>query len=144
MQLILSLLISLSCLLSFSYADEEDSQSARRAAAIHYMNVNPTDIMMKDAVEKMAETMPEDQREYFKEVILKHLRQEVIEGISLNIMVKHFTAQELNALADFYGSEVGRSAMKKFDIYLAEIMPFMRQEMLSAMKSYKAEKSKVK
>ena len=34
-------------------------------------------------------------------------------------MVKTFTADELKALADFYGSEVGRSAMAKMgDLYV--------------------------
>jgi Uncharacterized protein conserved in bacteria (DUF2059) len=29
-------------------------------------------------------------------------------------MVKHFTTEELKALADFYGSPIGKSAMQKF------------------------------
>jgi hypothetical protein len=48
-------------------------------------------------------------------------------------MVKIFTAQELNALADFYGSPVGKSAMGKFGIYMAEVMPALQQELIQAM-----------
>jgi len=42
-------------------------------------------------------------------------------------MVKMFTTEELNALADFYGSTAGQSAMKKMPEYFAEIFPFLRQ-----------------
>jgi hypothetical protein len=50
----------------------------------------------------------------------------------LNAMVKNFTADELNALADFYGSPVGKSAMAKFPGYLGDVMPGLLAEMRRA------------
>ena len=47
-------------------------------------------------------------------------------------MVKHFTTEELKALADFYGSPVGKSAMQKFGAYMADIMPVMQAEIMKA------------
>jgi hypothetical protein len=47
-------------------------------------------------------------------------------------MVKHFTTDELKALADFYGSPVGKSAMQKFGAYMAEVMPAIQSEVLKA------------
>ena len=47
-------------------------------------------------------------------------------------MVKHFTTEELKALADFYGSPVGKSAMQKFGAYMADIMPVMQAEIIKA------------
>jgi len=47
-------------------------------------------------------------------------------------MIKHFTTEELKALADFYGSAVGKSAMQKFGAYMADIMPTMQAEIMKA------------
>ena len=47
-------------------------------------------------------------------------------------MVKHFTAEELKALADFYGSPVGKSAMQKFGAYMADLTPIIQAEMMKA------------
>jgi len=47
-------------------------------------------------------------------------------------MLKHFTTDELKALADFYGSPVGKSAMQKFGAYMADVMPAIQAEMLKA------------
>jgi hypothetical protein len=54
-------------------------------------------------------------------------------------MAKHFTVDELNALADFYGSREGRSAMKKFGAYMADIMPVIEQEMTKAQVEIQAD-----
>jgi hypothetical protein len=47
-------------------------------------------------------------------------------------MIKHFTANELKALADFYGSPVGKSAMLKFGAYMADAMPAIQAEVFKA------------
>jgi hypothetical protein len=47
-------------------------------------------------------------------------------------MVKHFTSEELKALADFYGSPVGKSAMQKFGAYMSDLMPTIQAEMMKA------------
>lgn len=43
-----------------------------------------------------------------------------------------FTTEELKALADFYGSPVGKSAMQKFGAYMADLMPTMEAEITKA------------
>jgi hypothetical protein len=40
----------------------------------------------------------------------------------MDAMVKDFTTDELKALADFYSSPVGKSAMQKFGTYTADII----------------------
>ena len=48
-------------------------------------------------------------------------------------MLKTFTAEELNALADFYGSKNGYSAMRKFGSYMALVTPALQQEVQRAL-----------
>jgi len=55
-------------------------------------------------------------------------------------MVKNFTADELKALADFYGSPVGKSAMKKFGAYMADVMPSIQAEVEKAQAKANREK----
>jgi len=50
-------------------------------------------------------------------------------------MIKVYTTDELNALADFYGSKLGRSATAKTAAYIAEIMPTIQKKILEASQS---------
>jgi len=56
-------------------------------------------------------------------------------------MVKHFTTRELSAMADFYGSPEGKSALEKFGPYMGDIMPMLQAEMQHAVEAAQAEKA---
>lgn len=62
----------------------------------------------------------------------KHLDVAALNNLMIDLMVKHFTADELKALADFYGSEIGKGAMNKFGVYMADAMPIIQSEILKA------------
>ena len=118
-------------------ADIADSPDNRQAAAARYLAVAPMERMMDDAIEKMADRLPSGQRETFVEIMTHYVRTDVIKRAAASSMVRHFTAGELNALADFYGSPEGRSAMTKFGAYMADVMPVIQQEMARALQQYK-------
>jgi hypothetical protein len=82
--------------------------------------------------DKMATNLPADQRQQFKQMMTKDLDIAALSKAMTDAMVKHFTTEELKALADFYGSPVGKSAMQKFGAYMADIMPVVQAEMLKA------------
>lgn len=119
-------------------AAPQDSPEQRREAALRYAETSPMADMFRDAVFEISKQLPEDQRRGFQEFMLKHVRIEILEEAAIDSMVKHFTAEELNAIADFYGSPLGRSSMKKFGVYMADIMPSMEKEMMRAAKAYEA------
>lgn len=118
-------------------ADIADSPDNRQAAAERYLAVAPMEWMMHDAIEKMADRLPSGQRETFVEIMTQYVRTDVIKRAAASSMVRHFTVRELNALADFYGSPEGRSAMTKFGAYMADVMPVIQQEMARALQQYK-------
>ncbi len=62
-----------------------------------------------------------------------HVRIQMFSEAMQAAMVKHFTAAELNALADFYGSPVGKSAMAKFPAYMGDLTPLITAEMQRAV-----------
>ncbi len=110
----------------------EDTPENRSVEADRYLKATPPQELFSDMAEQMSKNMPEGQRETFKALLTKHLDIEAFTKAMKDAMVKHFTAEELKALADFYGSEVGKSAMKKFGAYMADAMPAIQREVLKA------------
>ncbi len=118
----------------------QDSPELRAKAAERYLKSVPMATMLDDAFASVAQQMPADQREKFLKDMRSIVRVEFLEAVSKEKMVKVFTAEELNAIAAFYESKEGASAMKKFGVYMAEIMPVMQKEMIQAMAKLRDEK----
>src|SRR5689334_2239269 len=98
-------------------ADPADTPENRRQEANRYLQATPPKQMFADMADKMAMNMPPADRQKFKETLTSALDVDALTKAMTDAMVKHFTVQELKALADFYGSPVGKSAMGKFGAY---------------------------
>ena len=133
-------LILLSALLILPVWALEDTKAQREQEAARYLKATPPKEMFEDMAEQVARNMPPDERANFKAILVKHLDIEALTQIMKDSMVKNFTADELKALADFYGSSVGKSAMKKFGTYMADVMPSIQAEVLKAQAKVGAEK----
>jgi hypothetical protein len=110
-----------------------DTPQNREQQADRYLEAVPPQSMMNDMSAKMAQTLPEEQRDQFKALMTKHLDLGRVTAAIKAAMVKTFTADELKALADFYGSDVGKSAMSKMGTYMSEVMPATMNEVQSAL-----------
>ncbi len=111
----------------------EDTPQNREQQADRYLDAVPPQSMMNDMSAKMAETLPAEQQDQFKALMTKHLDIARVTSAIKAAMVKTFTADELQALADFYGSAVGKSAMAKMGTYMAEVMPATMNEVQTAL-----------
>jgi hypothetical protein len=109
-----------------------DTPETRRHEAERYLQAVPPKALFEDMADKMAANLPEDQRQQFKQMMTKDLDIPALTKAMTDAMVKHFTAEELKALADFYGSPVGKSAMQKFGAYMADLTPIIQAEMMKA------------
>src|SRR3954451_7839552 len=109
-----------------------DTPETRRKEAERYLQVSPPKALFQDMTDKMAANVPADQREKFKELMNTEVDVAALSQAMTDAMVKNFTTDELKALADFYGSPVGKSAMQKFGTYMADIMPAMQTEIMKA------------
>src|SRR4029450_8695348 len=109
-----------------------DTPETRRKEDERYLQVSPPKALFEDMADKMAETLPADQREQFKKLMTTEVDIAALSKAMTDAMVKNFTTEELKALADFYGSPVGKSAMQKFGAYMADIMPAMEAEIMKA------------
>ena len=117
-------------------ADTPDTYGNRLAAARRYLDVASMKDMMRDMTQETAKNLPENLRQPFIQYMNKSIRIEVLESTALASMAKHFTYKELDAIASFYGSPEGRSAMKKFGAYMGDVMPVLQQEMLRSQQQF--------
>src|SRR5436305_14805845 len=102
------LTLFISCGLAFSAPDTPET---RRHEAERYLQATPPKALFEDMADKMAANLPPDQREQFKRMMTTQLDVAALTKAMTEAMVKHFTTDELKALAEFYGSPVGISAM---------------------------------
>src|SRR5438094_7473081 len=109
-----------------------DTPETRRREAERYLQVTPPKALFEDMADKMAANLPPDQRDQFKKLMTSQLDIAALTKAMIDSMVKNFTTEELKALADFYGSPVGKSAMQKFGAYMADIMTTMEAEIMKA------------
>jgi hypothetical protein len=109
-----------------------DTPETRRREAERYLQVSPPKALFEDMADKMAANLPADQRAQFKKVMTTEVDISALSKAMIDAMVKNFTTDELKALADFYGSPVGKSAMQKFGAYMADIMPVVQAEIMKA------------
>jgi hypothetical protein len=123
-------------------AEPEDSPATRRQAAEHYAKAFDLPKMLADVSEAMSRNLPPEKRAEFKALMTQYVRVDALQEAMLVAMSKHFTTRELNALAAFYGSEEGKSAMAKFGVYMADVMPMVEAEMKHAVEASKADKAK--
>jgi Uncharacterized protein conserved in bacteria (DUF2059) len=128
----LFVLLLLTFCASFPVLSATDTPETRRREAERYLQVNPPKALFEDMADKMAANLPPDQREQFKRVMTTQLDLATLTKAMTDAMVKNFTTEELKALADFYGSPVGKSAMQKFGAYMADLMPVMQAEIIKA------------
>ena len=101
----------------------QDTTANREVAADRYLKAVPMAKMLDDAITEMGKQLSAERRGQFIGDMKKVVRADYLERLSRQSMVKTFTTDELNALADFYGSKEGASAMQKFGAYMGDVMP---------------------
>jgi hypothetical protein len=94
----------------------------------------PVSELLDDMADKATEKLPPERKQILKELLNKNLDHAALEKVMKGVAVKHFTADELSALADFCGSPAGKSALKKFGPYMGDLMPAIKNETLKAAK----------
>jgi hypothetical protein len=113
-------------------ADYTRSRNRRRAAERYLQVVTPEDLM-RDTAEKVATNLPETKRKRFLDAMTKRLDFETINGVMIRSMVNRFTVREIDALPNFYGSPEGKSVMKKFGLFMADVAPTIQAETTKAL-----------
>src|SRR5437867_2887352 len=95
-----SALFATVCLQSAALIAATDSVETRRREAQRYLEAVPPKAMFEDMAEKMAVNFPPSEREKFKQTLTSQLNTVALTKAMSEALVKHFTTEELKALAD--------------------------------------------
>lgn len=106
-----------------------DTRQNRLSAAERYLATTPIEAMFDEVIDHLAKSgqLPMDQTEFMAEFTAR-MDIAKLKTVTLAAMVKHFTADELNAMADFYGSAAGQSVVRKMGAYMADVLPVIQVE----------------
>jgi len=120
----------------------QDNIASRQAAADRYFKVAPLSKMLDEMLTRATMKIPEDQRDKSLSQMKEVIRVKAIEQTARESMIKTFTADEINLLADFFGSQHSASAMKKYGPYMEETILALMQEIHRAIQQLKPEQKK--
>lgn len=131
------------CAAAFSaLAQAQDNLETRQAAVDRYLKAIPMKILLRDIFTEIAKQKPQNQRDEYVSQLMSATRIDELERISREAMVKTFTTDEINALADFLGSKNGASAMQKYGVFTGQITPAIQQEVAQILQRLQAQTPK--
>ena len=113
-----------------------DSPANRVAAARAYVEKVPVEPMIDRMVAGLAASMPAGDRAHFAEFMSGMVDVERMNRLVVIGLAKHFTVGEINELARFYGSPVGRSIVAKLGPYLADVLPVIQQDVQAGFRRW--------
>jgi hypothetical protein len=103
------------------------------AAAKRYVEAVPSQKMVDEMLEQFKSNPQINLTEADIAAIGASVKAANLDAVMVDAMAKHFTAGEINALADFYTSANGKSIMKKMPAYMNEIMPTIQKAVMDAV-----------
>lgn len=92
-----------------------------KQATAHYLKLLPVDISRKIALDGM----PNELRPTAEKVLTVAFFEEMV----VKALEKHYTPEEIVAMADFFGSDVGKKAMMKYGDFLVEVSGAIQKKM---------------
>ncbi|GBD41597.1 hypothetical protein HRbin39_00981 [bacterium HR39] len=113
-----------------------DTPEARRQAARTYLEVFGFESMWQQMLDQTAQSLlvasPDQVRrpevaQRFARVLDLLVGREWLKKTLEDALVEHFTAEELQALAEFYASDVGRRIGGRMPVFTANVMPLVMQ-----------------
>lgn len=93
----------------------------------------PIRIRVESAIEAVSKNFPEERQAEVKAAMRKNIQFDLVEEESIKAMATTYTAEELQAMIDFYGSETGRSISAKTTDYEMALRPIFVKMMDKAM-----------
>jgi hypothetical protein len=125
---IIFLITALILLVSVQYFAINERRVQREKQTSRYLATQPIEDLMQEMTKRMAKNIPVDQRQKFKDFMINNVDIVLLKDRMKILMQKRFTDDELNALADFYGSSAGKSAVKKLNVFRIELIPALQAE----------------
>lgn len=117
--------VILLCLVSMPAFAQDGDLSARRELSAKMHEIWPVRTRVEEALDSVAENMPEGDRASFKAQMRKAVDYKQLETESVDAMAAIYTEAELKAMIGFYSSPEGRAISAKTDDYMKALQPVM-------------------
>lgn len=114
-------------------AGDVEVSAERLALAEQMHDVWPIRTRMERALDNVAEGFPPERQAEVKATMRRSIQFNQLEEESIKAMAEIFTAEELQAMIDFYGSETGRSISAKTSDYELALRPVITRMIDKAM-----------
>jgi hypothetical protein len=110
-----------------------DTPENRQQQAQRYLQATSPKGIPDDIVEQLAMNEAPADRGQFKAAVLAKFDKAAVTKIMMASLTERLSAEELKALADFYGSPIGKSALSKVNDCWADIFSSIQKEVASAV-----------
>ena len=104
-----------------------DDWDKRVALSKRMHEIWPVEDKVEKGLDDVARRLREEDREKFKTIMRSSMDMEVLEKDSVDAMAQTFTAEELQTMVDFYGSDIGNSISSKVETYQKRLEPSYNQ-----------------
>lgn len=104
-----------------------------RAAAQTYLKQIPADMQVQAVLKNMAEKVSPEKREEFLKIAKETIVVEKLNADAEHALASTFTADELKAMTEFFGSEKGRTIMTKMALYQQQLLPTVNEMVTKLM-----------
>src|SRR6516164_10881884 len=134
---ILWITVALLALTGSAFASDVLSDTPQNRAKVvdEYLRAIPVKDLLDDMTEKLAATVPENNREAFKSMLTKHFDLDALVAAEKQSLAKIFTVGELRAMIAYQSTPEGKSSMKKMGAYIADLMPVVQAELVKAVQA---------
>jgi hypothetical protein len=119
----------------------ENTSINRRDQAERYIQAMPISAVLQTSLVRVSSLMPPEHREPFFAYAQRTIDQGRIRAAVFKALTETFTAEELKAMADFFGSPVGQSAARKMGLYTQRVMVPVMTAVQEAATRYASQKA---
>lgn len=107
----------------------QDALNERRVLAQDFFDIRPVSEMANNAIASLSLSRPEQERALFIRRMRVNMDYSVIEAEMIEALIKIYTAEEIKAMNDFYGSDLGKSIQDKQGSFQQSITPILQRAM---------------
>ena len=106
-----------------------DTPENRHAQAQRYLLANPPRQLFAEMAKNLVANLPAAQRDKVTAIFTTDLDVDAVTRGMEDVLVKRFTAEELQGMADFYGSPVGKAVTSKMAAYSSDLIPLVQEQL---------------
>jgi hypothetical protein len=103
------------------------------AAADRLLAVQDLKGVTTDMAKKVSAGLPVEQQQAYIDGMTAPAFLAQLNEAARQSMAKHFTVEELDALAEFYAKPIAKSAMAKMGDYMTDLMPLIQSQIMTMM-----------